>query len=109
MKTSLSLSTKVLLTMFLPLVFACYQQSAAKRMDGLYATPQTYSLNKEFLPVKQMRINGSMPMQSSFKKLKVTFGKPDSIITPDMNDVCASAYDKKFDWCHIKGLTFEKY
>ncbi|MCD8741430.1 hypothetical protein LT679_12510 [Mucilaginibacter roseus] len=82
-------------------------ENATANVDS--TNTDTSSVNKEFLPVNEMRICGKLPMESNVQKLKALLGKPDSIITPDMNNICTSFYERKFEQYYAKGVSFEKY
>jgi len=48
-------------------------------------------------------------MVSNFNDAVKLLEKPDSIITPNYDNVSESFESKKFKYCYIKGITFEKY
>ncbi|HZX59840.1 MAG TPA: hypothetical protein VFE54_13985 [Mucilaginibacter sp.] len=67
------------------------------------------SINKEYLDWNSLKINGTIPLISSYSDLVNKLGKPDSTSKPDSDEISNSFYNKKFKYCYIKGLQFEKY
>jgi hypothetical protein len=55
-----------------------------------------------------VKLNGSIPMASSFKRLVTMWGKPDSIVTPDYENISTSYFDGDFKYCYYKDIQFEK-
>lgn len=101
---------KALLILTLPIAVMSSQHSSAKLVHkSISSNTIADSINKEYLTISKMRICGKLPMESDLKKLKVLFGKPDSIVTPDMNNICTSHYERKFEYYYTKGISFEKY
>ncbi|GAA4928820.1 hypothetical protein [Mucilaginibacter defluvii] len=106
-KMKKAILVKTLLMLTLPITLICSQISLAKSIA--HKNVIVDSINKEYLPISKMRICGKLPMESNLKKLKALFGKPDSIVTPDMNNICTSYYERKFEYYYTKGICFEKY
>ena len=65
--------------------------------------------NAEYIDFDEVRINGKLPIITKAKLLYNVLGKPDSIVTPNMDDVCVSYYDKPFKEAYIKNSAFEIY
>ncbi|MBV8390296.1 MAG: hypothetical protein JO080_10895 [Mucilaginibacter sp.] len=99
-----------LLLFFCCLIWACHspkgQQSSIKKEQSIHKFD---SVNKEYLDRDSVKLNGDISMMSSFKATTVKLGKPDSIITPDYNNVSQSYKEVEFKYCHFKGVLFEKY
>jgi hypothetical protein len=55
------------------------------------------------------KINGVVSMEGAVAKLYSALSKPDSIVKPNMDDVCSSFYSKPFKYVYIKGSQFELY
>ena len=66
--------------------------------------------NDEFIDWDLARINGKLPMITNTKDLYKLLGQPDSIVTPNYDDVSVCYYDfKKFKYAYIKDCRFEIY
>src|ERR1035437_10119079 len=63
--------------------------------------------NAEFIEWSSVRINGKLPLVTNTKDLYQLLGQPDSIVTPDYDDVSVRFYDlKEFKYAYIKGSEF---
>ena len=66
--------------------------------------------NDEFIDWNLARINGKLPMITNSKDLYKLLGQPDSIVTPNYDDVSVRYYDlKEFKYAYIKESQFEIY
>ena len=66
--------------------------------------------NTEFIDWSSARINGKLPLESNTKDLYRLLGQPDSIVTPNYDDVSVRFYDEKeFKNAYFKGSDFEIY
>ena len=66
--------------------------------------------NNEFIDWNLVRINGKLPMITNTKDLYKLLGQPDSIVTPNYDDVSVRYYDlKEFKYAYIKESQFEIY
>lgn len=69
-----------------------------------------YSLNnKEYIDRDSVRINGKIPFISNNNDISKLLGKPDTIITPNYDEICASYFGEDFKYVYIKGCIFEIY
>jgi len=64
---------------------------------------------QEWIPFDQVKINGHLPLESRKEQLVKELGKPDSLVNPDMSDVCTSLQDKPFSYAYFKGSKAEVY
>ncbi|MFC6999510.1 hypothetical protein [Rufibacter roseus] len=71
--------------------------------------PKVLATNEEFISWDSVRVNGKLPMISKTKELFSLLGKPDSLVSPDMNDVCVSFYDKDFKYAYLNNSQIEIY
>jgi len=62
-----------------------------------------------YLSPNNIKINGRLKFEDSYKNALTYFGKPDSIIKPNYNEISNSYQDKEFKYCYYNGLKFEKY
>ena len=74
-----------------------------------FAQQNKVAQSKEYIDWKAAKINGVVSMEGEVAKLYSTLSKPDSIVKPNMNDVCSSFYDKPFKYVYIKDSQFELY
>jgi hypothetical protein len=95
-------------------VFSCDSPAAIKKTDITKSSvdtaikgQDTIIADNEYISWDEARINGTVAMISTSKILYASLGKPDSIITPNMDDVCVSYFDKNYKDVYIKGSTFE--
>lgn len=65
--------------------------------------------NIEYLDWKMLKINGTVLMKNTTKLLYQLLGKPDSIVKPNMDNICVSFYNKPFKYLYLKGIQFELY
>ncbi len=65
--------------------------------------------NKEYISFDAVRINGKLPLITKANLLFKLLGQPDSIVVPNMDDVCVSFYDKPFKQAYIKKTAIEIY
>lgn len=66
--------------------------------------------NAEYIDWTSARINGRLPLVSNTKDLYRLLGQPDSIVTPNYEDVSVRFYDEKeFKNAYFKGSEFEIY
>lgn len=105
----------------LPL-FGCHNLAVDKRADlkskhvstieiltAHQALVLTTPVNQEFISGASVKINGKLPMITQTKALFSMIGQPDSIVAPDMNDVCTSFYDKEFKYAYLNNTQIEIY
>src|SRR5579863_5561649 len=100
---------RVTIIAFSLLAEACHSPQINRTKTQSKATIKTdSSTNKEYLDWSKVKLNGTIPMISSFKEVVKQLGKPDKIdtLTEGAN---GSYYNKKFQYCYFKGATFEKY
>ncbi|MFD2144103.1 hypothetical protein [Mucilaginibacter antarcticus] len=98
------------------LVFSCNGTSVIKQSDTVAVPVGTSGKNTalntgtEYIAWDEARINGTIPMITTTKLLYTALGKPDSIVTQNMENVCVSYYyDRPFKNVYIKGSSFELY
>lgn len=70
---------------------------------------QIPSASKEYISWDSVRINGKLPLVTKKKVLFSLIGMPDSIVSPDMNDVCVSFYDRDFKYAYLSNTQMEIY
>ncbi|WP_022823120.1 hypothetical protein [Hymenobacter norwichensis] len=71
------------------------------------STPSNDSTNAEYLDWSTAKLNGRLPMLSTTKVVFQELGQPDSLITPDMNEVCMPYFDQQFKFAYIKSTEVE--
>jgi hypothetical protein len=71
------------------------------------AVSATSSANTEYLDWNTAMLNGRLPMISTPKAAFQELGQPDSLVTPDMNEVCMPYFDQQFKFAYIKSTEFE--
>ncbi|RYE20549.1 MAG: hypothetical protein EOP42_27300, partial [Sphingobacteriaceae bacterium] len=64
----------------------------AKNVDTIVKPDLTS--NTEYIDFDDVRINNKLPVITKANLLYKLLGKPDSIVVPNMDDVCVSFYDK---------------
>ncbi len=84
-------------------------KNAPVTTNTILATDTTtlYRSSDEYIDWNNVRINGVLPPIGTTKLLYKALGKPDSIITPNIE--CASFYDKAYKTAYFKGSSFELY
>ncbi|MVN21199.1 hypothetical protein [Mucilaginibacter arboris] len=65
--------------------------------------------NREYIDFNSVRINGKLPLITKTTLLYKLLGKPDSIVVPNMDNICTSFYDKPFKQAYIKKSNIEIY
>jgi hypothetical protein len=81
----------------------------AKTTSDVYKIDSSKT-NDEFIDWNLARINGKLPMITNSKDLYKLLGQPDSIVTPNYDDVSVRYYDlKEFKYAYIKESQFEIY
>lgn len=63
--------------------------------------------NKEYIPWDSVRINGKLPLLTRTEELYKLLGQPDSIITPDPNDICVSYFYAMDKYAYFGDSQFE--
>jgi hypothetical protein len=84
------------------------KQANNKQTDSVVSAKTNTSLTSEFLDWYKVKLNGTIDLLSSFKITSQSLGKPDSIITPNYEDISVSYFNgEKFKYVYYKGLQFE--
>ncbi|AYL98442.1 hypothetical protein [Mucilaginibacter celer] len=105
---------KYLFTAVMLLSLGCGQN--AKNTNAAKSTTDTVKAlvitkadtNGEYIDWYKVKLNGNLPMLSSFKASGKELGKPDSVVTPRYEDVSVSFFNgKTFKYVYYKGLQFE--
>lgn len=102
---------KYLLMIIMLLGLGCKQnikQANDKSTDSVVITKTDTARNAEYLDWYKVKLNGKTDMLSSFMATSKILGKPDSIVTPDYEDISVSYFNgEKFKYVYYKGLQFE--
>jgi hypothetical protein len=102
---------KYLLGIIVLLGLGCKQnvkQVEDKKTDSVISAKADTGRGDEYLDWHKVKLNGSIPMLSSFKATSQSLGKPDSIVTPDYDNISVSYFNgEKFKYVYYKGLQFE--
>ncbi|MDB5147762.1 MAG: hypothetical protein JWQ57_1782 [Mucilaginibacter sp.] len=102
---------KYLLGLIVLLALGCKQnlkQVNNKQTDSVVSSKTDTALSSEYLDWYKVKLNGTIDMLSSFKTTSRILGKPDSIITPNYEDISVSYFNgEKFKYVYYKGLQFE--
>lgn len=93
----------LLSALFITFVCSCgnHQHATAEKQSD------TTKQHAEYIAWDSVRINGTAGAVSTPKVLYSAIGKPDSVVKPDMTDVCVSFFDQPFKYVYIKGSEFE--
>jgi len=67
----------------------------------------THNSNLEYLEWGSLKINNQFPLMGKKVDLIALLGQPDSIVTPIMNDICVSYFEKDFNYLYFRGSRFE--
>ncbi|MFC0519060.1 hypothetical protein ACFFGT_32910 [Mucilaginibacter angelicae] len=79
-----------------------------KQTDSVVSANNDTTLSSEYLDWYKVKLNGTIDMLSSFKTTSLILGKPDSIVTPNYEDIAVSYFNgEKFKYVYYKGLQFE--
>ncbi|MBC8084943.1 MAG: hypothetical protein H7Z21_17235 [Hymenobacter sp.] len=73
------------------------------------ASVEAEPLNTEYLEWNGATLNGRLPMISTRKAMLKELGQLDSLITPNMDDVCGSFFNKPFQLAYVKMTDLEVY
>lgn len=65
--------------------------------------------NEEYLDFDELTINGKLPLITDTLSLYKLIGKPDSVITPDYDDICVSYFDKNFKQVYYQSTNLELF
>lgn len=83
-------------------------QANNKPADSVASAKADTALNAEYLDWHKVKLSGTIDMLSSFKATSQSLGKPDSIVTPNYEEISASYFNgEKFKYVYYKGLQFE--
>ncbi len=105
--------------LFTVIFYACKGPALDENSDTLKNVPDTINTisttdtiayphsSDEYIDWDNVRINDVLPPIGTTKLLYKALGKPDSIITPNIE--CASFYDKAYKTAYFKGSSFELY
>ncbi|TGE08024.1 hypothetical protein [Hymenobacter fodinae] len=63
----------------------------------------------EYIDWKATTINGKQPLLGKTAELYRLLGQPDSLVAPNMDEVCVSYFDKKFTYAYFKHSLLEVY
>ncbi|QJX47634.1 hypothetical protein HMJ29_12045 [Hymenobacter taeanensis] len=63
----------------------------------------------EYIDWNTATLNGKQPVLGKTAELYRVLGQPDSLVSPNMNDVCVSFYDQKFQYAYFKHSQLEVY
>lgn len=63
----------------------------------------------EYLDWSSARINGTLHFLTTTDSLYQLIGRPDSVVTPDLDEICVSFYDKHFKYGYFRGIVVEMY
>ncbi|MBX0292056.1 hypothetical protein K3G63_16525 [Hymenobacter sp. HSC-4F20] len=94
----------------------CQDNSA--RTDGTPLATRTDSVAQaalppeepeEYLDLRAMTLNGKQPLVGSTAGLFALLGQPDSLVTPNMGEVCTSYYKRTFRYAHFRHSQWEIY
>lgn len=102
---------KYLLGIIVLLSLGCKQnvkQVNDKKADSVVSAKTDKALSSEYLDWYKVKLNGTIDLLSSFKTTSGILGKPDSIVTPNYEDISVSYFNgEKFKYVYYKGLQFE--
>ncbi|WP_460620702.1 hypothetical protein [Hymenobacter tenuis] len=65
--------------------------------------------NDEYLEWNTVTIGGKQPLLGKTQDLYQALGQPDSLVSPNLNEVCTSFYSRKFQYAHFKQSLAEVY
>jgi hypothetical protein len=67
-------------------------------------------VNTEYLSWDSVKINGKLPLLCKKESLYQLLGKPDSVVTPDYENICVSFFARsKFKYTYWGNSLFEEY
>lgn len=102
---------KYLLGIIVLLGLGCKQnakQAESKKTDSITSSSAGTGRSSEYLDWHKVKLNGSITMLSSFKATTQNLGKPDSVVTPNYDNISVSYFNgEKFKYVYYKGLQFE--
>lgn len=52
-------------------------------------------------------LNNKLHLNTNLRQFEILWGKPDSIITPDYNEICAAGFEEDFQYLFKDGSAFE--
>lgn len=61
----------------------------------------------EYLDWEALKINNRLPLLCSPEELITLLGKPDSVVTPNMDEICTSYFEGDFKYYYFGGSQFE--
>lgn len=109
----------IIILLFLTCITACGQQTKkleqekANQIDIVepkqYALDTVKNINLEYLDWDSLKINNQLPLLCKKISLIKLLGQPDSIVTPDMNDICVSYFGNDFKYVYFNESRFETY
>jgi hypothetical protein len=63
----------------------------------------------EVFQVDQALLNNKLHLNTNLRQFELLWGKPDSIITPDYDEVCAASFEEEFQYILKDGSEFEMF
>lgn len=110
---------KQLTIFFLTFLFSCGQK--ADKVEAVKVEPDptddaghshniadtARKIDHEYLDWNSLKINGQLSLSCRKDELIGLLGQPDSIVTPNMNEICASYFDSDFKYVYFGDSQFE--
>lgn len=61
----------------------------------------------EVFQIEHALLNNKLHLNTNLRQFEALWGKPDSIITPNYNEICAAGFEEDFQYLFKDGSTFE--
>jgi hypothetical protein len=102
------------------LALAGCQESGSQKMDAANRAnaraADTAAMEREvayasgeYIELNSATINGKQPLIGKTTELYRVLGQPDSLVNPNLDDVCVSFYDQEFKYAYFKQSLLEVY
>lgn len=104
---------KRIVVFLIPLSLACVEKS--NKIEKIKSTNlgeavkdiKTIDTTLEFLDWDSLKINNRLPLLCKKSELIELLGQPDSIVVPNMNEICVSYFDREFNYIYFGNSQFE--
>jgi hypothetical protein len=106
---------KRILLFLLPLSLACVEKSNKSNTLKIQSNTLSIAVNNikkvdttlEFLDWNSLKINNRLPLLCKKSEIIELLGQPDSIVVPNMNDICVSYFEGEFKYIYFGKSQFE--
>jgi hypothetical protein len=107
---------KVFILFLLPFLITCTNRPDISdignikfnvKVPNINSVDSNQKSNLDYLEWNTLKINNQLPLLCKKKELINLLGQPDSIVVPNINDICISYFEKDFTYLNFRKSQFE--